>query len=314
MVYAESKRAKTPNNRFVYLQKKHMIKSMTGYGKSHGQLQDKSLSIEIKCLNSKYLDIHLKVPALYKSREQEIRSLIGKHVKRGKAELVITLDSHSSTTGFALNKALMEKYYRELIIFAEKQDAPLSEDIIPAILRLPEVVQQEAQTLDEDEWQKVADAILQALDACDSYRQEEGRHMEKDLKLRTQNISGLLEKIPGLDDNRKEHIKQKLVKSLEAAKDITDPDSNRFEQELLYYLEKLDITEEVVRLEKHLSYFTETLAETDSAGKKLGFIAQEIGREINTIGSKANDASMQKIVVQMKDELEKIKEQLMNVL
>jgi len=303
--------------RFVYLhgtKKQLMIKSMTGYGKSQGQFADKGLSLEVKTLNGKYLDIHLKVPAIYKTREQEIRSLLGQQLKRGKVELIITINSLDKTSNYALNKGLMEKYYQELTDFAREQGTTVSGDLIPAILRLPDIVQQDEQTLDDEEWQEVSAAIRVAVEDCDAYREKEGRHLEDDLKLRIRNISALLKKIPDLDASRKENIKQKLLNALEKAREVAEPDPNRFEQELLYYLEKLDINEELVRLEQHLSYFNDTLEEPESAGKKLGFIAQEIGREINTIGSKANDAPIQKIVVQMKDELEKIKEQIMNVL
>ncbi len=291
-----------------------MIKSMTGYGKSHGQFADKGLNLEVKTLNGKYLDIHLKVPAMYKTREQEIRSLLGQQLKRGKVELIITINSLDETSNYALNKALMEKYYQELTAFAREQGANVPDDLIPAILRLPDIVQQDEQTMDEEEWQAVSAAILEAIEDCNTFREEEGRHLEDDLKLRIRNISTYLEEIPNLDASRKENIRQKLLNAMETARDIAEPDPNRFEQELLYYLEKMDINEELVRLKQHLSYFSDTLEEPDSPGKKLGFIAQEIGREINTIGSKANDAPIQKIVVQMKDELEKIKEQIMNVL
>lgn len=287
---------------------------MTGYGKSQGQFADKGLSLEVKTLNGKYLDIHLKVPAIYKTREQEIRSLLGQQLKRGKVELIITINSLDKTSNYALNKGLMEKYYQELTDFVKEQGTSVSGDLIPAILRLPDIVQQDEHTLDEEEWKMVSAAIREAVEDCDAFREKEGRHLEDDLKLRIRNISAFLTEIPDLDASRKENIKQKLTNALEKAREVAEPDPNRFEQELLYYLEKLDINEELVRLEQHLSYFNDTLEEPESAGKKLGFIAQEIGREINTVGSKANDAPIQKIVVQMKDELEKIKEQIMNVL
>ncbi len=291
-----------------------MIKSMTGYGKSHCQLAGKNLNLEVKTLNGKYLDIHLKIPAIYKTREQEIRALLGQELKRGKVELIINVNSLDETSNYALNKGLMRKYYQELTDFASERGAGDSGELIPAILRLPDIVQQDEQTLDEEEWQAVLAAIREAIEDCDAFRKEEGRHLSDDFALRLRNISALLSEIPALDASRKENIKQKLLNALDSAREVAEPDPNRFEQELLYYLEKLDINEEMVRLEQHLSYFQETLEQAGSAGKKLGFIAQEIGREINTIGSKANDAPVQKIVVQMKDELEKIKEQLMNVL
>lgn len=287
---------------------------MTGFGKAQCRLQDKTVTAELKSLNGKYLDIQLKIPAEYKSREQDIRGMLAERLGRGKAELIITFSDLSRIPGYSLNHALMKKYHEELISFAEQQGIQLTDTLIPAILRLPEVVRQEMPSPDDSEWREVAATIRDALDACDAYRLSEGRHMEEDLSLRIGSISSLRKTIPALDVSRKKQAKQKLLNAVGSLRDIPEPDPNRFEQEVLYYLERLDINEELVRLEKHLSYFMETLAEPASAGKKLGFIAQEIGREINTIGSKANDASIQKVVVQMKDELEKVKEQLMNIL
>ncbi len=291
-----------------------MIKSMTGYGKSQCQLPDMSVSIEVKSLNGKTLDINLKVPGLFKSKEQEIRSLIGRHLCRGKTELSISVDSESNANMYALNRSLMDKYYEELKDFAARAGASVSDHLIPAILRLPEVVQQEEQSLGDNEWETLMQGVIAALLQCDEHRLSEGAHLEKDLKLRIHNISVLLDALPALEKTRIESLRERLLKNLESLKDLPSPDPGRFEQEMLYYLEKLDLTEEVVRLRKHLAYFTDTMSETISGGKKLGFISQEIGREINTIGSKANDAEIQKVVVEMKDELEKIKEQLMNIL
>lgn len=287
---------------------------MTGFGKAQCRLQDKTVTTELKSLNGKYLDIQLKVPAEYKNREQEIRGMVSERLRRGKTELVITFSDLNRVAGYSLNLALMKKYHEELTSFAGQQGIQITDTLIPAILRLPEVVLQEVPSTGEEEWQEVAATIRDALDACDAYRLSEGRHMEQDLSLHIGNISALRESIPALDVSRKKLARQKLLNALGSLHEIPEPDPNRFEQEVLYYLERLDINEELVRLEKHLSYFMDTLAESESAGKKLGFIAQEIGREINTIGSKANDASIQQVVVQMKDELEKVKEQLMNIL
>ena len=291
-----------------------MIKSMTGFGKANCQLPDKTINIEVRALNGKNLDIGLKVPQLYKEKEQEIRSLLSTALLRGKVELFINIDSHNASAAYTLNKPMIEKYYRELSDFAQEVGAPVSEDLIPAILRLPEVFQQEDRSPDEAEWSALLEALQQAIYQADAFRISEGAHLGTDLQERIIVIGNLLSEIVPLETERTTAMRDKLHKALEALYDKNNYDPNRFEQELIYYLEKLDITEEKVRLQKHLEYFSDTLAAESSSGKKLGFITQEIGREINTIGSKANDAGIQRIVVQMKDELEKIKEQLMNIL
>ncbi len=291
-----------------------MIKSMTGFGKANCQLPDKTINIEVRALNGKNLDIGLKVPQIYKEKEQEIRSLLSGSLSRGKIELYINIDNHNASAAYTLNKPLLEKYYRELSDFAREVGAPESNDLIPAILRLPEVFQQDDRTPDEAEWTAFLEALQQAIHQTDTYRISEGAHLEKDLQERIAVIGGLLSEIEPLEAQRTTAMRDKLHKALETLNEKNNYDPNRFEQELIYYLEKLDITEEKVRLNKHLDYFSDTLAADISSGKKLGFITQEIGREINTIGSKANDAGIQRIVVQMKDELEKIKEQLMNIL
>jgi uncharacterized protein (TIGR00255 family) len=298
----------------IFAKKDIMIKSMTGFGKASCQLPDKNINIEVRALNGKNLDIGLKVPQLYKEKEQEIRSLLSSSLSRGKIELFINIDNHNVSGAFTLNKPLIEKYYRELSDFVHEIGAPVSEDLIPAILRLPEVFQQEDRTPDESEWEALLEAMQQAIQQTDGFRISEGAHLETDLRERIVSISKLLAEIDPLEADRTLNMREKLNKALETFKEDNSYDSNRFEQELIYYLEKLDITEEKVRLHKHLEYFSDTLANEASSGKKLGFITQEIGREINTIGSKANDAGIQRIVVQMKDELEKIKEQLMNIL
>ncbi len=291
-----------------------MIKSMTGFGKASCQLPDKTINIEVRALNGKNLDIGLKVPQIYKEKEQEVRSLLSGSLSRGKIELYINIDSHNASAAYGLNKPLLEKYYHELSDFAREVGAPESTDLIPAILRLPEVFQQEDRTPDEAEWTALLEALQQAIQQADAYRISEGAHLENDLQERIAVIGGLLSEIEPLEAQRTSAMRDKLHKALETLNEKNNYDPNRFEQELIYYLEKLDITEEKVRLNKHLEYFSDTLSADISSGKKLGFITQEIGREINTIGSKANDASIQRIVVQMKDELEKIKEQLMNIL
>ncbi len=291
-----------------------MIKSMTGYGKSGYQAADRAVSLEVRSLNSKNLDINLKIPGIYKGREQDIRSLISRAAVRGKIELIIITEGQN-TSSYSLNKALMEKYHGELQDFASKMGSETrGSELITALLRLPEVVMQQAEEVSEQEWELLFSALGEAMGHCDNYRLTEGQVMENDIRARAGIIGDLLESVEPLEKNRTEVLRQRLLKNLDSLSDTQQPDPNRFEQELLYYLEKLDITEERVRLKQHLQYFIATLDEDPPQGKKLGFIAQEIGREVNTIGSKANDAGIQRIVVQMKDELEKIKEQLMNVL
>ncbi len=291
-----------------------MIKSMTGFGKAHCRTEPGELVIEIRALNGKNLDISLKIPQMFKDKEQEIRSLMSEKLVRGKNELFMSLENNTNTAQYVLNKDLLKKYYEELSRFSSEVGAPADTELIPAILRLPEVMQQDSRKPDEAEWTILLNAIREALDHVDAYRITEGAGLERDLKQRTGNIGELLESITPLEDARTLAIKQKLRKAAENLKEDQAFDPNRFEQEMIYYLEKLDITEEKVRLKQHLGYFSETIDSQISSGKKLGFIAQEIGREINTIGSKANDAGIQRIVVEMKDELEKIKEQLMNIL
>lgn len=291
-----------------------MIKSMTGYGKAHCRLNSKEVSIEVRSLNGKNLDINLKIPPTYKDKDQIIRSLLAGELQRGKIELLINVDNLGADVPYVLNKVLFKKYFHEISELSNELGAPVSTELIPAILRLPEVVQQGNLAADEEEWTAVLNTIKEAIKLADAYRLSEGAHLRKDFENRIQNISELLKSIGPLEAKRIDAVKQKLSKALDALKEDNNYDPNRFEQELIYYLEKIDITEEKVRLQKHLDYFSDTLDAEDSSGKKLAFISQEVGREINTIGSKANDADIQKIVVEMKDELEKIKEQLMNIL
>ena len=291
-----------------------MIKSMTGFGKSGCQYEGKTVSVEVRTLNSKTLDINVKVPGAYRPYEHELRALISQHLIRGKVDLVISFENGNGLPAFALNKPLLEKYFLELSAMAKDLGVAESPDLLPALLRLPEVLSQQAQTAYDDEWKQLLTSIEDALAQTNAFRVSEGKHLENDLKERIHSIRSLLTQIEPLEEARKETVRNKLIKGLNEVQEHTQPDQNRFEQELIYYLEKLDISEEKVRLEKHLEYFEETLDEEASTGKKLGFITQEIGREINTIGSKANDAGIQKLVVQMKDELEKVKEQLMNIL
>lgn len=287
---------------------------MTGFGKSACQMEGKNITVEIRSLNSKSLDVSLKIPGNYRDKEQAIRNLAGQILLRGKVEVIMAIENHSASADVSINRPLLEKYYRELVEIARGLDAPLPDDLITTITRFPEVLKQETQEEDEEQWLSLENAIREAMEQADAFRQSEGAHLATDLRSRVEGIRALLGQIEPLEGQRIVNLKARLLKGLGELRDAGTPDPNRFEQELIFYLEKLDITEEKVRLAKHLDYFEDTMISEDSPGKKLGFISQEIGREINTIGSKANDADIQKIVVQMKDELEKVKEQLLNIL
>ncbi len=287
---------------------------MTGFGKVNCRINNHAVVIEVRALNGKSLDVNMKLPARYKSKEHDLRTIIGECMNRGKVDVQISLEAQDKDTACSLNTALLEKYCRELAALSDKLGLSATDNLLAASLRLPDVLQQHTETLEESEGEALMEALKEALEQTDGYRLSEGRHLEAAFRNQIGKMESLLTDIPPLEQNRKEAIKSKLLKALEELSFAKTPDPNRFEQELIYYLEKFDITEELVRLEKHLTYFNDTLDSETSSGKKLGFIAQEIGREINTIGSKANDASLQKVVVQMKEELEKIKEQLMNIL
>jgi uncharacterized protein (TIGR00255 family) len=291
-----------------------MIQSMTGFGKSTCQAGGKSLSVEVRALNSKALDINMKLAPAYRDREQELRGLIAGKLERGKVELVIGADANAAAAGLSVNKPLLAQYYRELLELSEELGAPPSAELLPSLLRLPEVLKPAGQEADEQEWDVVRACVAEALDQAGAFRLSEGAHLEADLGERIRTLRELLGQIPAHEEKRMLALKARLQRALSELAGTVQADPGRFEQELIFYLEKLDISEEKVRLTKHLAYFEETMAGGESQGKKLGFISQEMGREINTIGSKANDADIQRLVVQMKDELEKIKEQLMNVL
>ncbi|NNK81947.1 MAG: YicC family protein [Flavobacteriaceae bacterium] len=285
-----------------------MIQSMTGYGKSVLQLPTKKLSIEIKSLNSKSLDINARMSTMYREKELEIRKLIASKLVRGKVDFSLYLEITGEETTTHINKPVVKSYMKQL---NEVADADAYE-LLQMAIRLPDAVTSVKEDIDENEWSKIKSEINSALDRIEAYRIEEGKALESDFKERINNIDKLLEKVIIIDPERVDAVRDRLRKGVDEIKERVD--ENRFEQELVYYIEKFDITEEKVRLKNHLDYFIKTIDSKDSNGKKLGFICQEIGREINTIGSKANYAPMQKLVVQMKDELEKIKEQMLNVL
>ncbi|MBE9483199.1 MAG: YicC family protein [Bacteroidetes bacterium] len=291
-----------------------MIKSMTGFGRSTLDLPERSISIDVKSLNSKQFDAYLRLPPLYREKEGELRLLLNNELERGKIELNINIDKNGETGVYQFNRVLAKQYYTEIKALAEELNLEMNDQVISTITKMPDVLKAEQASLSEEEWLQVRKAVKTAIDKLNDFRIKEGAALEKDLLSRAILIEKLLEKIPPLEEKRITHMRERLKKQLEDYLQQGTVDMNRFEQEVVYYMEKLDITEEKVRLKKHCSYFAEILAEQGSNGKKLGFISQEMGREINTLGSKANDADIQKIVVLMKDELEKIKEQLFNIL
>lgn len=285
-----------------------MIQSMTGYGKSVLQLPTKKISIEIKSLNSKNLDVNTRMPSMYREKELIIRKLIASKLKRGKVDFSIYVEITGEETSSQINKTVLKQYMKQLRNVADGEDI----DFLQMALKLPDAIMTERDDIDEDEWALISSKIDNGLAKIEQYRLDEGKTLENDFRHRVENISNLLDDIIAMDPDRIDGVKERLSKGIADIKEKVD--ENRFEQELVYYIEKYDITEEKVRLKNHLDYFIKALNSDDSNGKKLGFIGQEMGREINTIGSKSNYAPMQKLVVQMKDELEKIKEQLLNVL
>lgn len=281
---------------------------MTGYGKSVLQLPSKKITIEVKSLNSKNLDLNARMPSIYRGKELSLRKLIGKQLERGKIDFSIYVEMTGEETTTQLNKPVVKQYIKQL---KDVVDGDATE-LLKMAVRFPDALNTERDDIDEDEWHAILNEIQLALSNIDTYRLDEGKVLEADFRNRIATISALLEQVIVIDPERIEAVRERLRKGIEEIKEKVD--ENRFEQELVYYIEKFDITEEKVRLQNHLEYFISALDSKDSNGKKLGFISQEIGREINTIGSKSNYAPMQKLVVQMKDELEKIKEQLLNVL
>ena len=285
-----------------------MIYSMTGYGKSVLQLPTKKITIEIKSLNSKSLDLNTRMPSVYREKELDIRKLIASKLERGKVDFSIFVEITGEETTTQINTSAVKQYIKQLKEIVDGDDT----ELLKMAVRFPDALNTERTDIDEDEWKAVLNEINAALNNIAVYRLDEGKVLEQDFKDRVQSISTLLDDVIAIDPERVIAVRERLLKGVEELKEKFD--ENRFEQELVYYIEKYDITEEKVRLKNHLEYFISSLNSKDSNGKKLGFITQEIGREINTIGSKSNYAAMQKLVVQMKDELEKIKEQLLNVL
>lgn len=290
---------------------------MTGYGKATADVTGRRLILEIRSLNSKQMDLTMKTPAILRERESEFRSVIGARLERGKVELFVSSETATEQQLLSVNKELALRYRDEIVALSAALGAPEPADLVSMVMKMPDVMQGGREELSDDDREAVTVALNTALDLLDQFRTAEGETLGHDIVGRVETILSLLDRVGPLEEARMTELREKMMRDF--ARYGQDPsaipsDRNRFEQELIYYFEKLDVTEEKVRLRKHCRYFLETMEENGSQGKKLGFISQEMGREINTLGSKASDASIQKIVVEMKDELEKIKEQLGNVL
>ena len=286
-----------------------MIQSMTGFGKATLQLPTKKITVEVKSLNSKGLDLNVRMPSLYREMELGLRNQIALQLERGKVDFSIFIESTAEQTSTKVNVPIVKAYMEQLrAVYTEADEV----ELMKMAIRMPDTMKTEREEIDENDWAQIETAITEALQNILTFRRDEGQSLEKEFQLRIANIRQYMNEALALDHERVQTIKDRLHNAITELKVAVD--ENRFEQELIYYLEKLDITEEKVRLTNHLDYFLETIKGTEANGRKLGFITQEMGREINTMGSKSNHAQMQKLVVQMKDELEKIKEQVLNVL
>jgi uncharacterized protein (TIGR00255 family) len=291
-----------------------MIKSMTGFGKASVELNNKVINIEVRALNSKQLDLYTRLPNSYREKDFEFRNVLANRLKRGKIELTFALDYKDEEQPVQLNSVVIKSYYKQLKEITRELGNREEEPLMPVIMRLPEVFSSSRDHHDEEEWKSIMSALDQAISGLDAFRIQEGKSLREDMLNRIGFIEGFLDQVRPFEHERSEQMKTKLANNLQELFSPGEYDRNRLEQEMIYYLEKFDITEEKIRLKNHCAYFREVAEEEDAVGKKLAFVAQEIGREINTIGSKANHSSIQRLVVLMKDELEKIKEQLMNVL
>ena len=293
-----------------------MIQSMTGYGKATAELPDKKINVEIKSLNSKAMDLSTRIAPAYREKEIEIRNEISKVLERGKVDFSLWIEKKEGADAIPVNKAILENYYLQLDSICNELGIPRPEpgDWLQVLLRMPDVMSKtEIQELSVEEWNTVHATVLEAVGHLVDFRKQEGAALEKKFREKIANINSLLEKITPYEKERVEKVKERITDALEKTLSV-DYDKNRLEQELIYYIEKLDVNEEKQRLGNHLKYFISTMESGNGQGKKLGFIAQEMGREINTLVSKSNHSEMQKIVVQMKDELEQIKEQVLNVM
>ena len=290
-----------------------MTHSMTGYGKAVAELPNKKVTIEIRSLNSKQFDLYTRVPVIYRVKEIELRNSLSHLLERGKVDLTINVEQFAKDISSRIDYNVLNQYKTDIEQWANDMGISVPDDWFSVLLRLPDVMKQETEELDEEEWNIIKDTINKAVESLILFREQEGKMLENVLIEKISNIRSLLVDIATFEGERIERVKNRILEELNNLGGI-EYDKNRFEQEIIYYLEKLDINEEKTRLSHHLNYFEEILKENKSQGKKLGFITQEIGREINTLGSKSNQSGMQRIVVQMKDELEQIKEQVLNIL
>lgn len=291
-----------------------MIQSMTGYGKATASFGDKKINVEIKSLNSKAMDLSVRIAPLYREKEMEIRNLISKSLERGKIDFSLWIEKEAAEAATPINAALMNAYYEQIKQITTTTDIPMPTDLFATLLRMPDVMTKvDIQELSEEEWSTVRQAIEEAIAQLVEFRKQEGLALAQKFNEKIDNIEALMKAIEPYENERVTKIRERITEALEKTLQV-DYDKNRLEQELIFYIEKLDINEEKQRLANHLNYFRETMSNGQGQGKKLGFIAQEMGREINTTGSKSNHAEMQNIVVRMKDELEQIKEQVLNVM
>ncbi|MCE1197599.1 MAG: YicC family protein [Marinilabiliales bacterium] len=290
-----------------------MLKSMTGYGKAECEFAHKKISIEIKSLNSKQMDLNTRISSLFREKDLEIRRELSEKLIRGKVDFILYTESLGDESAARINQGIVKGYYQQMAQIATELGIPLQENLLPALLGLPEVIKNGREELDDAEWRLVHDKIVEAIAALDKFRIQEGAILKQDLLSNVRSITSLLEEVHPYEAERVSRIREKIYDGLKEIS-IEQLNENRLEQEMIFYLEKMDINEEKVRLLNHCNYFIETLELKEPVGKKLGFIAQEIGREVNTLGSKANHLEMQKLVIRMKDALERIKEQLLNVL
>jgi uncharacterized protein (TIGR00255 family) len=286
---------------------------MTGYGKSTAELPNKKISIEIRSLNSKQFDLFTRLPLIYKEKEMALRNDLSRQLERGKIDFSMNVEIISKDVSSKIDHAVVSQYQKEIKNLAAELGVPEPQDWFSILMRLPDVMKQDTEELNETEWEIIQKAIDEAVQGVVNFRQQEGVMLDRVLREKIRNIRNLLDAVDPFEAERVEKVKSRLIDSLNSLEGV-EYDKNRFEQELIYYIEKLDVNEEKTRLAHHLDYFEETMNDRQSQGKKLGFIAQEIGREINTLGSKSNQSEMQRIVVRMKDELEQIKEQVLNVL
>lgn len=291
-----------------------MMKSMTGFGKSELELPTKKVTIEVKSLNSKQIDLNTRMPGIYRVKELEIRALLSSKLERGKVDFSIFVESTGETLNHTFNSELAANYYREIKRIAKEIEQEDFNNYLPLVLKMPDVMKVEREDFNEEEWVLIEKSMHEAINALNEFRLQEGQSLSSEFKTRIEIILDFLVQVTPYEEARIKVVKERIHKNLTEFSKDHKVDQNRFEQEMIYYIEKFDITEEKVRLLKHCTYFLESMDVDGSMGKKLGFICQEIGREINTLGSKANDVDLQKIVIQMKDELEKIKEQLLNIL